>query len=120
MKVPAGLALLCLLASCREESSPAVAHALGDAMEGRRVIERAGCAVCHDIPGVRGPRGVVGPSLAGFARRAYFAGALPNRPGLVAQFVRDAPALVPNTAMPDMPLDERQARDAAAYLQTLR
>jgi cytochrome c551/c552 len=120
MKVPAGLALLCLLVSCRDENPPVVAHAMGNAEAGRMLIERVGCAVCHDIPGVRGPRGIVGPSLSGFARRAYFAGALPNRPGLVAQFVRDAPSLVPNTAMPDMPLDERQARDAAAYLQTLR
>ena len=47
------------------------------------------------------------------------AGRLPNRPDVLAAFVRNAPALVPGTAMPAMPLTEEESRDVAAYLYTL-
>ena len=48
------------------------------------------------------------------------AGRLPNRPDVLAHFVRRAPELVPGTTMPAMPLSEKEARDVAAYLYTLR
>ena len=48
--------------------------------------------------------------------RALIAGRLPNEPETLARFVRDAPALLPNTTMPAMPLSEREATDVAAYL----
>lgn len=91
-----------------------------DPGRGRTVIERVGCAACHAIPGVRGPKGRVGPPLEGFADRTLIGGRIPNRPELLALWVRDAPALAPETGMPPMPLTEQEARDAAAYLYTLR
>ena len=90
-----------------------------DAERGRVVIERVGCASCHYIPGIRWPQGRVGPTLQDIAERSLIAGRLPNRPDLLAAFVRNAPALVPGTAMPVMPITEEESRDVAAYLYTL-
>lgn len=89
-----------------------------DAARGRIAAERAGCGACHTIPGVW-PRGTVGPPLDTFARQTLIAGRLPNRPDVLAGFVRDAPQWLPGSAMPAMPLTEEEARDVAAYLYTL-
>lgn len=108
-----------LLAACIDKATVSRPVAQGDAAEGLRVIERAGCAACHAIPGVRWPEGRTGGSLAGVGSRPLIAGRLPNQPGVMADFVRDAPALLPDTAMPPMPLTPAEARDVAAYLYTL-
>ena len=92
----------------------------GDPAAGRQVIEAIGCGACHRVPGVPGVRGTVGPSLAGFAARDLIAGVVPNRPALLIRWVRDAPSIAPETAMPALPLTETEARDVAAYLYTLR
>lgn len=91
-----------------------------DAKRGRLVIERVGCASCHAIPGISWPKGGVGPSLHAFADRSLIAGKLPNGPETLAAFVRNAPALLPDTTMPAMPITEGESRDVAAYLYTLR
>lgn len=90
------------------------------AARGKEAIERAGCAACHRIPGVRWPSGAVGSSLEGFSDQALIAGRLPNRPDVLAAFVRNAPAVLPGTTMPAMPLSEEEARDVAAYLYGTR
>ena len=91
----------------------------GDAERGRAALAELECGACHVIPGVRGPRSHVGPPLAGFAHSVYIAGRFPNTPDMLARWVRDAPALEPETAMPAAPMSETQARDIAAYLHTL-
>lgn len=106
------------LAGC--DSPPAPRTVAGDPGAGRQVITSIGCGACHVIPGVPGARGTVGPTLAGFAERDYIGGVVPNRPALLVQWVRDAPSLAPDTAMPDLPLTQPQARDVAAYLYTLQ
>ncbi len=108
---------LALAAGC---ASPAGPGAIGDAAAGARVIAALECGVCHTIPGVRGAHGIVGPDLTGFGVRAYIGGIAPNQPRLLAQWVRNAPSLAPETLMPAMPLSEREAHDVAAYLYTLR
>lgn len=87
--------------------------------QGLKVIAAAGCGSCHQVPGLAWPRGALGPALDGFAERTMIAGKLPNRPDMLAAYVRNAPALVPGAAMPAMPISEEQARDVAAYLYTL-
>ncbi|WP_077511956.1 cytochrome c family protein [Sphingomonas sp. LM7] len=87
---------------------------------GKAAIERVGCAACHQIPGIRWPQGGSGPSLAGFAEQGLIAGRLPNRPDMLAAFVRNAPGVLPGTTMPAMPLSEGEARDVAAYLYGTR
>lgn len=79
-----------------------------------------GCTACHAFPDVDWPRGRLGPSLENFGPQGLIAGQLPNQPGVLMQFVRDAPALVPGTAMPAFPLSDRDARDVTAYLLQLR
>ncbi|OAN79582.1 cytochrome C [Jannaschia sp. EhC01] len=92
----------------------------GDANRGAELIDLYGCGACHVVPGVSGARGTVGPSLEGFANRAYVAGILPNRPGDLIRWLIDPPAFAPQTAMPDMDIPEEAARDMAAYLYELR
>ncbi len=89
---------------------------MADAGRGKQAIERAGCGSCHTIEGIGWPKGRSAPELRGFNRRALIAGRVPNRPDLLAAFVRNAPAVAPGTTMPPMPLSEQDARDVAAFL----
>lgn len=109
---------LASLAACAETpESRLIAGA--DPERGLALIESQGCGACHQIPGVTWPRGQVGGPLAGFAERALIAGRHPNQPDVLVRWLRDPPALSPDTAMPASPLSEAQARDVAAYLYTL-
>ena len=92
----------------------------GDAAKGRELIAAVGCGTCHTIPGVPGAVGIVGPPLNRFAKRTYIAGAIPNEPAALVAWVRDAPSLVRQTAMPPFPLSYQEAVHIAAYLYTLR
>ena len=91
-----------------------------DAAAGRRLVIEHDCGVCHVIPGLRGARSHVGPSLAGFGGRGYIAGVLPNTPDNLVRWLLDPPAIAPMTAMPDLGLREQEARHIAAYLTTMR
>lgn len=95
----------------------AMAGAAAD--KGRQAMERYGCPACHVIPGVAGANGRVGPPLAGFARRAYIAGVLPNRFAEMARWLRDPPAVKPGTAMPNLGVTAEDAADISLYLQSL-
>ena len=94
----------------------------GDAGRGRAIVASGehGCAACHVIPGIRRATGIVGPPLGGLAQRCFLAGQLPNNLEVLVSFLRDPPALVPRTGMPNVGLDDREARDIAAFLMTLR
>ena len=112
--------LLVLLGACDgpPDTTPHLASA--DPQHGRALAIAKGCAACHAFPDVRWPRGGLGPSLAGFADQGLIAGRLPNQPGELIRFIRDAPAFVPEGAMPAMSMSDQEARDVAAYLLTLR
>ncbi|MFW2830792.1 c-type cytochrome [Sphingomonas sp. ID0503] len=111
-------ALLPLLLTPACKPPPDEVHHMPQAnvQRGLEAIERAGCGACHVIPGLRWPRGQSGPSLEGFADQGLIAGRLPNRADTLAAFIRDAPAVLPGTTMPAMPLSDAEARDVAAYL----
>jgi cytochrome c1 len=91
-----------------------------DAARGRQLVVAHGCAACHRFPDVAWPRGGLGPSLQGFGRQGLIAGRLPNQPGVLMQFIRNAPAELPGTAMPAIPMTDQDARDVAAYLLQLQ
>lgn len=112
--------LALVLVGCDEHPPESQNLVLADPRSGRELVLRLGCGACHVIPGVPGLRGRVGPSLQAFAQRRYIAGTLPNVPPVLVEWVRDAPSLVPQTAMPALPIGENEARDIAAYLYTLR
>ena len=88
--------------------------------QGRFVIQQYKCGSCHTIPGIHGANGVFGPPLDWFGRRSFIAGNFPNSPGNLVQWIMDAPAMKPKTAMPDLGVPQAEAQDAAAYLENLR
>jgi cytochrome c2 len=107
-----------LLGAC---SAPApTPPGLGDPRQGRVVAIREACGSCHTIPGLQQADGLAGPPLTGFARRTMIAGILGNTPDNLVRWLRSPQAVVPGNAMPDLRLSETEARDVAAYLETLR
>jgi len=116
----ASFLLAAILCGCDAHESEAVAaHDIGNPEQGARLIHRVSCGACHSIPGIPGAHGHVGPPLAGFARRIYIAGVLPNTPTNLVRWVINPPAIAPTTAMPVLGLTPHDARDVAAYLYTL-
>jgi mono/diheme cytochrome c family protein len=96
------------------------AEAFGDPAAGAAIIRQAGCGGCHTIPGIRGAKGTVGPPLDFFSRRMYIAGRITNTPENLTTWILDPPSIDPQTAMPNLQLEEAQARAVAAYLYTLK
>lgn len=91
-----------------------------DAGRGKRALQQYACVACHEVPGVTGPAARVGPPLAGIASRTMLAGVLPNSPDNMVRWIRAPQSVTPRTAMPDLGVTERDARDIAAYLATLK
>lgn len=91
-----------------------------DAERGKRALEQYACVACHQTPGVLGPEAHVGPTLHGIGARTILAGVLPNTPDNMRRWIRAPREVKPRTAMPDLGVTERDARDIAAYLATLR
>jgi len=120
----AALVSVLSLAGCTSETRRAEAREAayltgGDPERGRAIVRTYGCASCHTMPGVPGADALVGPPLTGFAERAYVAGVLPNTPANVVRWIRHPRQVDSLTAMPDMGVGDRDARDIAAYLYTL-
>lgn len=113
-------AALMLMAGCKPPPDERHQMPEASAARGRETIARAGCTSCHTVPGIRWPQGQVGPSLHGFAASNLISGRLPNRPDILAAYVANAPAVLPGTTMPAMPINREEARDVAAYLYTLK
>lgn len=110
-----------LAAACGESRTTALtAPSGGDAAAGRVAAQRYGCGACHQIPGVRGAQGLVGPPLENFARRKLIAGNLPNDSANLVAWIMDPQAIEPGTAMPNLLVTDTDARNIAAYLATLR
>ena len=64
--------------------------------------------------------GNVGPPLNAIARRVYLAGSLPNTPDNMVRWIRSPKSIEPRTAMPDLQVTEKHARDMTAYLYRLQ
>jgi mono/diheme cytochrome c family protein len=91
-----------------------------DPARGREAIAQYACESCHRIPGIVGANAAVGPPLDGLGRRQIIAGRLPNTPANLVEWLRAPRTINPESAMPDLGVTERDARDIAAYLHTLR
>jgi cytochrome c len=109
------LLLAGLAAGCGTAKSPRQVPG-GDADRGAKLISHYGCGSCHQIPGIRGADGQVGPSLADLARRRLIAGKLENNPANLERWIRDPQKIVPGTVMPDLGVTRPESRDIAAYL----
>jgi cytochrome c1 len=121
-RIAAAAAASCALAACGAHELPGAAPpgAVGDPGQGAAIIQRVQCGACHEIPGIADAHGLVGPPLTVFGRRTMVAGMLPNTPDALVRWLRDPQGVTPGNAMPDTDLTDRQARDVAAYLYTLR
>ena len=83
-------------------------------------IQQYACASCHVIPGIVGARATVGPPLTGIAIRGFIAGILPNTVDNMVRWLQAPQAVYSEGAMPNLGVTERDARDIAAYLSTLK
>ena len=86
------------------------------------LIAQKGCGACHTIPGIQGAVGTIGPNLAGVASRTRIAGgAVPNNgPDDLKKWIMNPQALKPGTAMPNLNLNDADATNIVAYLETLK
>jgi cytochrome c2 len=111
------LAIVLLLTACHRESTPAV---IGNAANGKQLVQQYGCTSCHDIPNVSGPKGMVGPTLEHVASRPLIAAKLPNTPENLVKYLQNPQSIDPANAMPNFGLTADQSRDIAAFLGTLQ
>lgn len=109
-----GLGATVAMASSDDKAVPG-----GDAERGRQLIPQYGCGACHAIPGIDGAKGQVGAPLDGIADRAYLAGVLSNTPNNMVTWIMHPQQIAPGSAMLELGVSERDARDIAAYLYTL-
>ncbi len=111
-----------LISGCKGSPTahPYTAEYRDSANRGRTAIVAYRCGDCHTIPGVRGAKGVFGPPLNSLSRRTYIGGNFPNTSDNLAHWVMSPQTMKPGTAMPALGLSEPQARDIAAYLDTLK
>lgn len=118
----AGLALtLAGLAVERERERTQLAGAIagGDPALGPGLMLQYGCAGCHEVRGVPGPRGRVGPPLTTMADRVYVGGMLTNTPDNLVQWIVNPKSVNPRTAMPVTGISATEARHVVAYLLSL-
>jgi cytochrome c len=106
------------LAACHAQAT--VRAGDGDPARGQRLVNLVGCGSCHQIPGVAGADGMVGPPLIHMGRRTMIAGMLPNTPANMMVWLEHPQRIVPGNAMPDTGLGDGDARDITAYLASLR
>lgn len=123
--VLAAAVLLSLSSACNrlnrnEARQAAMLTGGGDARLGRTEIRKYGCNTCHEISGVPGARGLIGPRLDGIGQRYYIAGEIPNTPANLMLWIQHPRQVELHTAMPEMGVTEQDSRDIAAYLYTLR
>lgn len=90
----------------------------GDPHRGQQMFVKYGCGSCHGVKHVPKATGMVGPPLDGIAIRAVLAGKLANNPPNMQRWIRDPQGVTPGTAMPDLGVGERDARDITAFLYT--
>ena len=90
--------------------------AKADAARGKLALTQWACQACHPIPGVTGPDTHVGPPLKDLAKRRFIAGTLPMGEENLVRWITKPHEVDPATAMPQLGVPERDARDIAAYL----
>jgi cytochrome c2 len=90
----------------------------GDPSRGESMFIQYGCGSCHALKNVRTATGNVGPPLDGIATRVIVAGRLANNSDNMQHWIRDPQQVSPGTAMPDLNVGERDARDITAFLYT--
>lgn len=86
---------------------------------GRELLRVYGCASCHQIPGVPGPQGRVGPPLGTIAERRVIAGQLPHTPDNIRRWIQYPQEIEPGTLMPYLGVTDEDVDAMVAYLYSL-
>lgn len=121
MKRLLALTLLFAAVACNRSETPTTQTvAIGDPARGKQIIEQYGCQTCHIIPGLTGGGGMLGPSLEHIAVRPMILEKVPLTPENLARYIVNPQALDPQSRMPPLGVSQPDARDAAAYLLTLK
>ena len=96
------------------------ASAETNAAEGRKVFFANSCVNCHTIKGTSS-QGKFGPDLTHLmSRETLAAGAAPNTPDNLRQWVRDPQKIKVGCLMPNMQLTDEEVDQVVSYLQTLK
>jgi cytochrome c1 len=117
LKLAAALCTGLTLAGC---NAFGLSHTSDAQKRGADLIIANGCGTCHSIPGIAGARGNVGPPLDHIGTRVFIAGMLRNTPDNMVRWLKNPQAIIPGNAMPNMNLNDAQARDITAYLAGLQ
>lgn len=88
----------------------------GISSQGPGSIIKYGCFSCHAISGIRRANGRVGPKLHEIKEQMYVGGVLANSPDNMIKWIRYPQRFSQETAMPELGVSDRDARDIAAYL----
>lgn len=112
---PVAAAAALALAGCGTGSSPEPVLG-GHAATGKQLIEHIGCGACHQIGGIAGADGHVGPPLTSFAAKGSIAGVLPNDPAAVEKWIQHPQRYLPGSIMPELGVGPKSAADITAYL----
>ena len=109
--------LIAVTFACKGHEQP---QSFGNADHGRQLIDKYGCAACHVIPKVEGPKGMVGPPLEHVASRQIIGGKLTNTPQNMMAWLQNPQMVDPNNSMPNLGVTPADARDITAFLETLK
>ena len=103
--------------SRQQQNRVAAALTNGDPSHGPDLIRRYGCGGCHTISAVPGADGKVAASLEELRKRVFIGGGvIRNTPENLVRWIVNPRALSSKTAMPQTGIDEKEARDVAAFL----
>jgi cytochrome c2 len=106
-----------MVSGCGENKPPAFEPLTGgDPQLGKPLLNRYGCTSCHTVEGIAHADANVGPPLTGIRDRSYIAGVAQNNADNLVRWITHPHSLSPNTAMPELGVSEKDARDIAAYL----
>jgi cytochrome c2 len=112
--------LLVLLAGCRPAEIATKTGPAGNVERGKLLAQQYGCHACHQIPGIEGPAGMIGPALEHVAARRLIVEKVPNTAENMALYLQNPAALNPEGTMPDLNVTPEDARDLTAFLFTLK
>ena len=88
---------------------------------GEKLFLSKGCVACHSLQAVNAPKGMVGPNLANVGARSYIAaGTLKNTDANLAHWIRDPQGVKKGVLMPNLGLNEGEARALVAFLRAHR
>jgi cytochrome c len=109
-----------VLTACGPGEAAGPVNFAGDERRGAELIGQYGCGGCHDIPGIAGADGNVGPPLHRIGTRTYIAGFVRNSPENMTFWIREPQKVLPGNAMPSMGIPQKDAQDITAYLYSLK